>query len=583
MKTFARIAVVVGALLALLAAGAADAARKAKDILQYIPADTPYVVAFTKPLPDDLLDKMEPAMDETLAAYRRMMEFMIADARKKMAEGEAEGDAAQAEKAEKAEQFEGLMQEIMGLLSTQGLKDAGMDRDALFALYGDGLLPVMRFALSDGEKFQATIARFEDRAGAQLQVGELDGVPYRYQDFDGKARLIIATPKDDAIITLVPAAYDDERLARTLGIKKPKNSLYRSSQLKQISREYDFTDHITSFIDVERVAQSFFGDPSGLNAELFEIAEYDSSELDATCREEFAEIAAIAPRIVLGYTEVNDERLDALMVVELREDLAQGLATLPAVVPGLGADLGGLFTFGFSMDLMALRNFYEARLDAMEADPYACEALAELQAGTAKGREVLMQPVPPIVYSFRGFLANVTDIAGFDLATQKPPESIDGSILIAMENAQDLVNMAALMSPQVAALNLLPDGDARLIDLPELAELPGQLFAALSGDGLSVALGEGGAEQAEAMLEGGVDEPMPLMTFSMDAKRYYEFVGEAVMQADDSEEGEQMPQEMKEVVRDIMVSSGSVYERMSTNVHLTERGIELGTSITLTD
>ena len=160
MKTFARIAVVVGALLALLAAGAADAARKAKDILQYIPADTPYVVAFTKPLPDDLLDKMEPAMDETLAAYRRMMEFMIADARKKMAEGEAEGDAAQAEKAEKAEQFEGLMLVFMGLLSTQGLKDAGMDRDALFALYGDGLLPVMSFALSDGEKFKATIARF---------------------------------------------------------------------------------------------------------------------------------------------------------------------------------------------------------------------------------------------------------------------------------------------------------------------------------------------------------------------------------------------------------------------------------------
>jgi hypothetical protein len=574
MKTIARSAAAVGALLALLAVGPADA-RKAKDILQYIPADTPYVVAFTKPLPDDLLDKMEPAMDETLAAYRKMMEFMIEGARKGMAEEEGG--------AEEAARFEDLMREIMGLLSTQGLKDAGMGRDALFALYGDGLLPVIRFALSDGEKFQATIARFEDKAGIELQVGELDGVPYRYQDFDGKARLIIATPKDDAIVTLVPAAYDDERLAQTLGIKKPKNSLYRSKELKRIAREYDFTDHITSFIDVERLAQSFFGDPSGLNAELFAVTKYDSSRLDATCREEFSEIAAIAPRIVLGYTEVSDERLDVLMVVELREDLAQGLATLPAAVPGLGADLGGLFTFGISMDLMALRNFYESRLDAMEADPYECGALAELQASTVKGREALMQPVPPVVYSFRGFLANVTDITGLDLASQKPPESIDGSLLIAMENAQDLVNMAALMSPQVAALNLLPDGEARLIDLPELAELPGQLFAALSGDGLSMALGASGAEKAQAMLQGDVDQPMPLMTFSMDANYYYEFVGEAVMQADDPEEGEPTPQELKEAIRDIMVASGSVYDRMTTNLHLTERGIELGTSITLAD
>jgi hypothetical protein len=235
------------------------------------------------------------------------------------------------------------------------------------------------------------------------------------------------------------------------------------------------------------------------------------------------------------------------------------------------------------MDLMALRNFYEARLDAIEADPFECEALAELQAGVAKGREVLQQPVPPMVYSFRGFLASVTDIGNFDLAAQKPPESVDASVLIAMENAQDLVNMAALMSPEVAALNLLPDGEAKLIDLPQLSELPGELFAALSSDGLSLALGEGAGGRAEAMLEASAVEPSPLMTFSMDAKRYYEFVGEAVMQADDSEEGEQMPQEMKEVIRDIMVSSGSIYERMSTNVHLTVRGIEFGTSITLTD
>ena len=66
MNPVVRIGVVAVALLLITVAAAADAARKPKDLLQYIPADTPYVMAFTKPLPDALLDKMEPAVEETL-------------------------------------------------------------------------------------------------------------------------------------------------------------------------------------------------------------------------------------------------------------------------------------------------------------------------------------------------------------------------------------------------------------------------------------------------------------------------------------------------------------------------------------
>ena len=41
-------------------------------------------------------------------------------------------------------------------------------------------------------------------------------------------------------------------------------------------------------------------------------------------------------------------------------------------------------SFGFSFDLMALRAFFEARLDAMDADPYECEGLAMLGYGVEK-------------------------------------------------------------------------------------------------------------------------------------------------------------------------------------------------------
>jgi hypothetical protein len=575
MKYLARTGVVVGAILLLTACRGADDARKPKELLQYIPADTPYVMAFTEPLPDDLLDKIEPALDETLTAYRSLMEMVVEDTAAKMAE--------EAGREEEAERFEAFMTEAMALMSTEGLKNAGLDRDSLFAFYGDGLLPVIRLALSDGDKFAATVARLEAAAGEELLVAELDDVPYRYWDFEGKARLIIATPGDDAIITVVPTAFDDTRLARTLGVEKPRESLAGSKELGRIAEQYDFTDHWVSFFDMQRIAASFLGDPSGLNTELLDLMNFDASEIDATCRAEFAGLAAIAPRVVLGYTDVNDERIDTRMVVELRDDIAAGLATLPAAVPGLGPDPGGLFSFGFSLDPMALREFYEARLDAMEADPFECEQLAELQASTVKGREVLAQPIPPVVYNFRGIFANVIDVAGFDMAAKMPPESLDATILFAMENAQDVVNMAALMNPQIAALNLLPDGEARMLDLPELGEFAGQAFAALTNSGLAVALGESAEREAEAALQADVSSPQPLMSLSMDAARYYDFVAESVMQAEDSEEEEPMPLEFREAMRDVVVSSSKVYERMLMNVHVTDRGIEIDSRVTLAD
>ena len=581
MNLIARLGAGIGALLLFAAVGTADAARKPKDLLQYIPADTPYVMAFTRPLPEDLVDRMEPAMDETLSAYRTLIELVLADAASARDEEQAGEEGAASFDEEQFRRFEAVMTEIVDMLSVQGLRDAGIGRDALFALYGDGLLPVIRMALTDGDKFDEAIARFEQKAETTLETAEIRGLPYRYAELDEKARVIIATPEDDAIIAIIPADYDEKRLALTLGLDKPSKSLYRSKELRKIAKEYDFTDHAVGFFDVERIAASFLDDPSGRNADLFALMEYDPSQLDDTCKTEFAELAGVVPRIVMGYTDVGERHMAGAMIVELREDIAAGLATLPAAVPGLGRDPGGLFSFGFSLDPMALRTFYEARLDAMEKAPFQCAALAELQASTAQGRQALAQPLPPVVYNFRGMMATIEDVEVFDMSTTQPPESIDAGILFVVENAQDLVNMAALMSPQVAALNLLPDGKSRRLDLPELGEMAEKAFAALSNSGLSISVGDGAEQKAEAMLEADIERTSPLMSVSVDAKRYYEFVGQAMMQADDPEEGDPTPIEVREAMRDVVLSSGSIYERMLTRVYLTSRGIEVATRMTL--
>ena len=110
-----------------------------------------------------------------------------------------------------------------------------------------------------------------------------------------------------------------------------------------------------------------------------------------------------------------------------------------------------------------------------------------------------------------------------------------------------------------------------------------EAFAALSDNGLSVSLGEGSAQNAEAMLQADVAESKPFVSMSMDAAKYYEFIGDVMIEQEQDEEGEEVPLAVRSAMRDIMVSTGDVYERMLMNVHLTERGVEIDTRMTLTD
>lgn len=572
-KFFGRAFAVIAATLVFTAVVQA-ASRNSANLLQYIPSDTPYVIASTEPMPAKLLDKLEPTVDEILKAYQRVLRHVMAEQLVKMSEEEGG--------AEEAEKFRAVAEEFLGLMSIEGLRNAGIARDSAFAMYGNGLIPVMRFELSDAALFDATIDRFEKQAKTPLVIGEVDGDAYKFIDA-GEVHFIIATLDEQAILTVVPATFDESQVAITLGVQKPKTSLAKSKTLRAINKEYGFSNYMTGYFDIQRFAQMFMGPASDFDQGVFDAFEYSQPVLSDNCRGEITEMAGIAPRMVFGYSKVSVDSIESSMVVELRQDLAQGLAGVSSAVPGLGVDPGGFMSFGMGLNILALRNFYEARLDAIEADPYQCEMFADIQASAAKGREALNQPLPPVVYSFRGFVANITDIKGLDMASQTPPESIDASLLVAIENAESLVMMAAMMDPQIAAMNLVADGKPVRLELAQLADVADDAFAALSNDSVAVSIGAGAESNSAKMLVADSTSPAPFLSMSMDSARYYSMMGDA-MAADHSDDSErEVSPAMREAMRDIMRLSGSMYERMTVDVRFTDRGVEIGGRMTLSE
>ena len=87
-------------------------------ILKYIPADSPYVFASLAPLPDNVMDQLEPKLDRVLVAYQSVLREVVAQ--------QTAGADSELE-AEEAAKVEAFVDELAGLLSIDGLREAGIE------------------------------------------------------------------------------------------------------------------------------------------------------------------------------------------------------------------------------------------------------------------------------------------------------------------------------------------------------------------------------------------------------------------------------------------------------------------------
>jgi len=548
-----------------------SALSSSEGLLKYVPADTPYLLAMPVALPDDVLDKLEPQADVTLRMYPALIKGILTSMiTAKEAEGEETGDLGDALP---------FVDELGSLLSVEGLREAGIDRDSRFVMYGAGMLPVIRTTLSDGKILEAAFARLEESAAKKMSVASIGKYDYRFAGND-EGRVIIAIMGNELVISLVPAALSEEQLKAVLGLTLPDENIAQRQSLQNIADRYGFEDYVVGFIDIERIASVFIDDQSGVNAELKSIMKYDDALMTDACKADLRSIAGVMPRVVVGYTDISIEKLSSKAVFELRQDLATGISAMTGSVPGLGSDQGGIFSIGMSTDLMAAREFYAGRLDAMEADPYDCEEFSDLQAGVAAGREVLNQPVPPIVYGFKGFLAVIEDIEGLDLKNEIPPTSIDMRLLVSMDNVEGLLAMGAMFSPELAALNIEPNGEPVKLEMGQIAAMGQTVHIAMTDAAIAVSVGEGTEDRLKDMLAAGVNVPSPFMTFEMDAARYYSFIGDAML-ADGGANMDSMP-ELMEAAQAMMDMAQETLSRLAITVDFTEHGIELNSTVHLT-
>ncbi|TDR39718.1 hypothetical protein DFR29_115108 [Tahibacter aquaticus] len=468
--------------LALLLALAGCGSKPAADSpLAYVPADTPYVIANLEPTPQAVLDQWTAMTKEmlpiSLGMYQRALDKI----------GSADSTGVKAARA--------LLDELAQHMAQGSLAPLGLSGSAHVAIYGIGLLPVMRLELADPAALRAAIARVEAKAGAPLPLAKLGELEYWSLQAD-KAVVLMAISGKHLVLSIAPAKASDELRKQLLGVTPPKNSL-DPAKLEELNKKYGYTKNGSGYVDFVRLTEFLSNDSDPLRIELATaLGEAAPRPLDPTCKAELGAMAAKLPRLAMGYTELAAKRMTLHAQLEMEAVLAKDFTTAWAGAPGTAGAAEGLFDLAVSLPLLKQKSFWLKQANAVAAKPWACTQLAELNQTFAQFKQSLDTTIPPPASDLTGLRLV---ISRFSMDAAKPVPEFSGKLLLGLTNPGGALAMGQLTLPSLKDLKLLPDGKpvALPADTIPMVEAP---HAAMNDKALALSVGAGEEASLAAFL-----------------------------------------------------------------------------------
>lgn len=524
--------------------------------LDHVPADTAFVFANVEPMPKAVTQ----AWMEQFAQVSGIYAMQAKMAEEALAKEDPDGPGVKWARALAAEAKDRTPEQIMAEL--------GIDLQMRYAVYEIGARPVLRFELADPAKTRAFIARVEQNAGEKMPIAKIDALDYwHFTDPKGELRLVAAIDGTQLVLGFLSGSSDDAALRDALGLNPPKQSLAASGKLVALNKEFGYTPYSSGYVDTRKVIALIDDAKPADDAP-------DAAALKATCDKDYDAIAAAMPRLVFGYTKLEAKAMEATMLLQLREDIAQDLQPLPAPLPGANAAADSALNFGFAMNLEALANFANKRADAILAAPYACPALTDLNEGAKKAKE---QFANPGLYMAASAFNAVHVVAskftmpkpGVEAAAAEP--EFAGKLLIGSKSPVGLVGMLGSFAPQIAALNLQPNGELKEVPADPTLPVKGPMHALMTEAAIGVSVGDGESATLKQALAVDADNKT-LVAIGYGGEFFRAIFEQAAADAAQAEDPASI--ELQKTMADLQKLYAESIEHIDIEVRVGARGIE---------
>jgi hypothetical protein len=449
----------------------------------HIPADSPYVLASLEPIPRSYWRRFEPVL-------RAMFDTVPPP-------NPAEDPAARFGAA--------LLRELGASLDKGGLrKRFGISPEGRYALYGIGVIPVLRHELADSRALLATLERLQRESGFAFPVASLGGRRY-WRFAEDKALFVAAVVGGHLVLAAGPTAAVDKAMPLILGTELPKPGMGDGAPIRKVIRRHGFAAYGVGYIDTQDLLKAF---TSLLGAA--------ASEIPPLCMEDVAQLARRFPRLAFGYDEISDRRISMRVVLETDASLAARLKQIAVEVPGL---VGGLppdrpmLAIGLGVDVAMARPLAIDAADGIAHLALSCGA-PDVAVAMVRARAALSTPLPPWLDEIDGGLVSANSVW---FGADGKPNRFEGYAIVASDDPARSMTSLRQWAPAGHMLDIAADG--KFHDLVPAGTVPGlvTLRAAIKPGALVAALGAGMAEAAERALRR--TGPSPLLYIAYDYQR----------------------------------------------------------------
>jgi hypothetical protein len=469
--------------------------------ITFAPADTPYLFANTKGLPEDVADAWGQANNELVSMrIQQLGQFANASGQRS---------------PEVATVLNAIKDELANVHSAKDVAQAtGLSRSALYAFYGIGDVPVMRVELASPDAFKAFWARVEKRAGVTTPVATLGKQDYwMIGGNNARLHLLVAIEGKQLVATLAPANASEDLLKKLLGLAKPSSNAV--DRLAGIDSDNGYGEYGSGYVDFPRLFANVFDGKDTITREFATDLGVDAVS-DPACASEFASLASQAPLASVGFTTYTAKEIRGGVDVQLSPALLGALTALKQPVPGMdGKTDPSMFDMVLALPLQKWQAFVKGRAEAAAAKTYQCPALQSLNkfAKTAANPPVQMPPEAASILGFRVVLDK------WDIGPQ-----IAGRVLVASSDPAELAHKIQQTMPQFALKGIPLDGKPVAFDLPARlqATLGGGNQGWIAANAKAIAIGIGDGE--DTRLGNALDAPAgngdTLLRMHFDGKMY---------------------------------------------------------------
>lgn len=442
--------------------------------LAFAPADTPYAYANLEPLPADVLAAQSKHMHVFWPMMFDQYDTLL-------------NNGALGEKPRKI--ISAVLDELRPRDSLDKLRELGFKPDGHLALYGIGLIPVLRIELSDPAAFKAMLARIEAKVGEKIPTGKTGAQEY-WQFGDAQMSVVVAVQNSHLVLTMWAPEVSDQVKQTLLGITRPAKTLADAGTLQAIAKQYGYAPYGAGYFDFVALVQRLSSAPTGSDLEMAKAMKLptDGAITDPVCKTEILAIAQTFPRVLVGSEAIAPDHVKIGMQFEMAASLAQQIAAAVTPAPGTGAAPQGLMDLSLSVPILKLKDFWLKQVDAVAAKPFACPQLAGINESFRSSKETVDTTIPPPLSDLTGIRMTLTRI--IPGATPSAQPDVAGKFFIGTSNPLVAIGMAQLALPQLKDLKIAADG--KPVALPAgLAPNAPPMTVAVSDKAIAMATGKG--------------------------------------------------------------------------------------------